>query len=286
MENTRRNQSPISFYLPTEKLRPFVTSYYVVRTAGQIADRLHPEWGNIRFALQGKWTSRTDGEDVSLPDRSGLFGPTDRTSHFGTSAGLLLGIGLTPLGWARLIRFDASLYANGIVELGDTIGVSGDVLADALRADASDQDRVNRLDDVLTRRADAVPPTDPALNAVQSALTSGSAENVRELAEITALSERTLHRICSQVFGFGPKRLLKRQRFLRTLDLVRGDLDGPLTHFPGSEYYDQAHFIRDFQAFMDTTPKAYFNSPREVMRRVAEERRRTIGASFQALHEP
>ena len=49
-------------------------------------------------------------------------------------------------------------------------------------------------------------------------------------------------------------------------------------------YYDQAHFIRDFRAYMGMTPSAYFNSPRELMRRAADERLRVVGASVQGLH--
>jgi AraC-like DNA-binding protein len=49
-------------------------------------------------------------------------------------------------------------------------------------------------------------------------------------------------------------------------------------------YYDQAHFNRDFKQYMGTTPLAYFSSPRELMRRAAEERRRVIGAPVQGLH--
>jgi hypothetical protein len=32
-------------------------------------------------------------------------------------------------------------------------------------------------------------------------------------------------------------------------------------------YYDQSHFIREFRAYMGMTPMAYFNSPRQMMRR-------------------
>src|ERR1035437_7234208 len=91
------NPSPVSFLLPAENLRALVTSYYFVRTKVPIADKLHPEWGNIRFALEGNW-GQGEPEDAHLPRRSGLFGPTDRSSNFASSAGLLLGVGLTPLG--------------------------------------------------------------------------------------------------------------------------------------------------------------------------------------------
>jgi AraC-like DNA-binding protein len=115
-------------------------------------------------------------------------------------------------------------------------------------------------------------------------LVSGSAGDVAAFAAQVGLPLARLNRLCLGVFGFTPKRLLRRQRFLRTLGAVRDLLDRPLTELIDPSYYDQAHFNRDFKAFMGTTPRAYFNSPRELLRRAAEERMRVVGAPMQGLH--
>ena len=52
---------------------------------------------------------------------------------------------------------------------------------------------------------------------VQEALLSGVIDDVADLADTLEIEQRTLHRICRTVFGFSPVRLLRRQRFLRTL---------------------------------------------------------------------
>jgi len=90
--------------------------------------------------------------------------------------------------------------------------------------------------------------------------------------------------LCLRVFGFTPKRLLRRQRFLRTLGAVRDAPDRPLAELMDPAYYDQAHFNRDFKACMGMTPLAYFRLPREALRRAGEERRRVLGAPVQGLH--
>lgn len=272
----------VSFFLPSEPLRELVTSYYFVEAAVFLRDRLHPEWGNIRLALSGVWTNQMDGRASGAPQRSSLHGPTDRTSRFETTGGLLLGVGLTPKGWVALIGRQASALANQVCELGGTLGVPGDDLAATLAADEDHQARVNRLNRLLSERAAARGPVDPLIDAIQAAIARGV--TVRDLTETLNLSERSLHRLCLTTFGFGPKRLLKRQRFLRTLERVRDHLDARLSEVLDEEYYDQSHFIRDFRAFMGMTPSAYFNSPNEVMRRAAAERRRVVGASLQGLH--
>lgn len=274
----------IRFYLPAPPLRALVTSYYLVDSAGPMTEWLHPEWGNIRFALRGRWTmgSRAGPEDT--PRHASLFGPTDRTRSFSTESGELLGIGLTPLGWLKIVRRDANMLANALTELGDALGPPGDALAAELRGAAEDGERRARLDALLGPFAETEHPDEALAIEVQRILTAGAVETVADLAAAVGLSSRTLERLCLRVFGFGPKRLLRRQRFLRTLALLRDRLDQPLGDILDAGYYDQAHFIREFRAYMGTTPSAYFNSPREVMRRVAEERTRVVGAPVQGLH--
>lgn len=286
--DTSRGPAPpsVAFFLPAPALRELVTSYYIVSTDGPMRDDLHPEWANVRLAMSGLWTAEMSGRTTPTPRYASLYGPTDRTSHFETTGGRLMGIGLTPAGWIQLIGGDASALANGIRELGDGLGTPGEALAAALAADADDGARVARLDRLLLERVAASAASEPAIEALQAALLSADVIDIPGLARQVGLPVRSLHRLCLRVFGFGPKRLLKRQRFLRTLGRVRDRLNLPLAEVLDSEYYDQAHFIRDFRAFMDTTPSAYFNSPREVMRRAAVERLRVLGAPLQGLHRP
>ena len=114
----------------------------------------------------------------------------------------------------------------------------------------------------------------------------GELGDVPGFAETVGVSERTLNRICLRAFGFPPKRLLRRQRFLRTLDRVRDRLDMPLSELLQDGYYEQAHFIREFRAFVGSTPSDDFHSPRDVLRRAAVARLRVVGATMQGVHRP
>jgi len=275
----------IRFYLPSEGLRPLVTSYYFLESVGPLADFTHPEWANIRFALNGVWRFEDgEGRETVEPSRATLFGPTDRARRFMTDGGLVLGVGLTPLGWLTLIDDDASDFANLVVPLGRQLGPSGSAIHARLLEARTDAERVAILDTIL----DARPASQSAYRAlavqVQQALLSGTVDQVGDLAEQLGIEQRTLHRVCTTVFGFPPVRLLRRQRFLRTLAKVRDQLDQPLGELIDSGYYDQAHFNRDFKACMGMTPLAYFRLPREALRRAGEERRRVLGAPVQGLH--
>jgi AraC-like DNA-binding protein len=275
----------VRFQLPHPGLRDLVTAYVVVESYSPLTDHLHPEWVNIRFVLSGSWAVEDPAGGALIPGLPAtLFGPTDRARLFSSSAGMLLGVGLTPVGWMRLIGGDASAIANRVVPLGDALGVPGEALVESLRACEDDAGRFALLDRLLLRRARVARRREGVAIRVHDALVSGAAYEVRDFAELVGISQSALHRLCLRVFGFTPKRLLRRQRFLRTLGAVRDAPDRPLTELMDPAYYDQAHFNRDFKQYMGTTPLAYFSSPRELMRRAAEERRRVIGAPVQGLH--
>jgi AraC-like DNA-binding protein len=275
----------VRFHLPAPELRDLITAYVIVESTGPLSDFLHPEWANIRFVLWGSWEIQDLATGAMAPAMApALFGPTDRTRQFSSPAGGLLGVGLTPMGWVRLVGGNAAAISNKVVPLGDAFGTNGEELARSLRACTDDAGRVALLDTVLTRRARNGSKRSLLALKAHEVLVSGSAADVAEFAEQLGVQQAKLNRLCLRVFGFTPKRLLRRQRFLRTLGAVRDSLDRPLTELIDPAYYDQAHFNRDFKAFMGTTPRAYFSSPREVLRRAVEERLRVIGAPVQGLH--
>jgi len=283
-----RTAPDVRFYLPAVPLRPLITSYYVVDAPGPLADFTHPEWGNIRFLLVGDMRfGSVDGHDMAPPPAPAVvFGPSDRTRRFDSQGGLTIGIGLTPLGWLSLIGSDASKAANAILPLGDELGTAGEALRQTLTAARDDVAMVAILDALLMARKPEPSRYHDAVAKVQQALLAGTADQVADLAEAVEMEQRTLHRVCRTVFGFSPVRLLRRQRFLRTLGKVRDALDQPIGQLIDSHYYDQAHFNRDFKAYMGMTPMVYFGSPREVMRRAAEGRHALLGAPVQGLHIP
>lgn len=277
----------VRFHLPADALRPLVTSYYFVDAPGLLSDLSHPEWANIRVVLRGLWRVGPVGaEPTEPPPDAAIYGATDRTMRFATDGGAFLGIGLSPLGWLSLIGRDASRIANRVVPLGAALGMPDDVLVAELREAPDDRARIELLDRLLLARVRRPGAYHDIAGQVQAALLEGELVQVAELAATLGVEPRTLHRVCRQVFGFSPMRLIRRQRFLRTLAQVRDSLDGPLGRRIDTHYYDQAHFNRDFKAYMGMTPLAYFNSPREVLRRAFIGRDQLLGAPLQGLHVP
>jgi len=81
---------------------------------------------------------------------------------------------------------------------------------------------------------------------------------INDLLEKYSSNRRQLERKFSKQVGLSPKQLAKVIRMQAALKLLISDDAKNLTQIAySSGYYDQAHFIRDFQEFTGTNPKNY-----------------------------
>jgi AraC-like DNA-binding protein len=258
----------VAIYLPAVALRGYVTFYYFVTVDGALDDFLYPEWGNVRFVLSGDWRLAMDGYGPE-PQIDVLFGPTDRCGRITTTGGRVVGFGMTPLGWRRMIGADADRMANRFRSLADELGQDASQIRAAFAADATDAQGVSRFDALLMNLIARRPLETPGLIAVDRVLRTRPPD-VPQFAALAGVSVRTLHRLCLRHFGFAPKRLLRRQRFLDTLGQIRTAVGASLREALDADYFDQAHFYRDFRDFMGMSPRAYFTASRALMARAAE----------------
>ncbi|HEV2568985.1 helix-turn-helix domain-containing protein [Sphingomonas sp.] len=277
------------FRVPAESVRDLITSYYVIELQGPpsatVEDLLHPEWGNLRIRLHSEWHALdADGRPVEGLTVA-LFGPTSRARPVVARPGKLLGIGLTPLGWTTLIRTPADALADAITqpvgELGDEVAT----LREQLLGDASEAAMFDRLDAFFARRAKTRDRKEPQIRAVHAALLDPTTATVEGLATRTGLSQSALVRICLRSFGFTPKLLLRRQRFLRTLAVLATEEPRPIGQLLDGAYVDHSHFNRDFKRFMGLSPSEYLARARPILTAAMGSREHALGAALQGLHE-
>ena len=282
----------LRFFLPPEKLRPFVTTLYHLEISGTedgpVDDWLHPEWANIRI-IPGRTTEAgMGGKPLEPMPRAVIAGPTSVATHFRARAGRSWGIGLMPLGWARLVDVPASDYSDRYAD------IDADPVFERLRplcacvaeggADlAKERDAmIARLEELLAKPA----PREAELLKVEEALTDPRHHTVAELASSLGMSTRTMERFCLRALGFSPQLLLRRQRFMRSL--AKYMLDPSLNWIDtlDSHYHDQAHFVRDFKRFMTMSPSEYAKLPHPVLMAAAHARAAIAGEAMQVLQKP
>ncbi len=285
----------VRFFMPSAALAPYVSTYYLTEInlapEDAVEDWLHPEWANLRFATGGEWSAGLG--DAPREPMSGaiLTGPTSQAAHFRLGGGTRVwGIGLLPLGWLRLIGVPASGFTDRTVAVANEPCCARfqDLPAAVLTGAPSPAEEAARIDDyLLALLARTAPGEDePRIRAAHSALIDEEVTSVSALAERLGISSRSLERLSLKAFGFSPKLLLRRQRFLRSL--AQFMLDPSLTWIKtlDFQYVDQAHFVRDFRRFMAMSPRRFGSIDHPIMRAAAQARTAAAGAAVQALHQP
>ena len=279
------SNTSVSFILSDPSLRGLISAYYEVEPpAGEpaVSDLLHPEWANIRLVLSGVWTLGDQTSDIGA--EAAIYGPTSRAVPIrGEGAGL--GIGLLPKGWAAFIDVAASTLADRVAPVAEVMGPAAATELGVLRACHNLAERAARLDAFFLARL-AGRPSSETIGEAHAVLMRPEIVTVEAFADALGLTLRQVHRLSLRVFGFPPKLLLRRQRFLRTLAILRQNLDRPWADLIDPAYYDQSHLVRDFQRFMGMSPTRYFALPREMLESAAVARTASVGQPMQGLQPP
>jgi AraC-like DNA-binding protein len=146
-----------------------------------------------------------------------------------------------------------------IEPLENVLGSDARHLSDQL-AGASSPLAMARVMDTVLR---PLQPPDTAQNALQELSTY--AGTIEQVASAAGLSTRQLRRLCMERAGVSPKYLRRILRFRKAVQQI-AEL-GTDSSWPNwadfaamCGYYDQAHFIREFQEFAGHTPGRYLQS--------------------------
>lgn len=293
MHAATRKPVHVRFALPDAALQPFVTAYYCTDVSCTprvpwLEDYIHPEWANLRFLGGAESFSVIGAGELQPTPAFAVTGPTSHAAHFRIGSGRSWGIGLLPQGWAALLSAEACDYADRIVDgYADPRFARFTPLAKGLAACEGDYAAELALIEAHMAQAFAdADRLDPAIAQLPAALVDPSMVTVMDLAAHLGMTVRSLERLSRRAFGFPPKLLIRRQRFLRCL--ARFMLDPSLTWLGtlDSRYHDQSHFVRDFRRFMGMTPSEYTRCDKPIMTAVAQARMAAMGQAVQGLHAP
>jgi len=288
---TSATTASITYHLPSHAVSGAITSYYLLEVTGPgiVRDQLFPEWTNFRLILSGDWEADFPEQAREPVPAASISGTLERAVWAQGSAGLMVGVGLMPQGWPMLTTASADNFTNRLRPLSDAIGPAADVLHERLKAVDRSKDGdaayIKILDEVFASLLTQAPEA-ALVAAAHVALQDPQVQTVKAWAAATDLSSRQLERFTSRYFGLSPKRLLRRQRLLRTLAAMRDSEGATMSQLLDAHFSDQAHFIHEFNYYMGTTPKVYLARPQPILAQAWKRRKALLGAPVQLLQPP
>lgn len=244
----------------------------------RLHDVLYPEWASFRFHFDSETEAvNRSGKKIS-GCRFSVSGPRSQEMHFSLGNARQWGFRLLPLGWAALTGVSADDYADCIVD-GDEDPNFAEFrpLYDLLQAE---QGALGAQLEVAADFLSALKPR-PVLHenliaSIDHALTDPELRTSADLAARVDAHPRMVERICRAAFGFSPKLLLRRQRFLRSIEQFTLDPASKWIAAIDDAYHDQAQFVRDFRAFMGMSPRQYARLDKPLTVTLMRERLRQL----------
>ncbi len=280
----------IRYDQPHAGLTDYITGYHLYAAQGPGAMGLEnwflPGTANVRILLNAGPVAVSIGRRLYDPlPQASLFGPTSHAVHTRTNGGVAIGFGVSALGWPRLFAGGADRHANRVVPLADVAAPGfADRLVAALSAIPDEHGLKGALDTFLLAELGPPSPDETLILKIARLITDDTPGGVAEASREWGVSQDMLRRLCKRYFGFGPKTLLIRARFLRSLiPLIESGGERDYSGIDAA-YVSASHFLRDSQAVLGTTPRRFVQADLLFLTASLRARAAVLGCATQALH--
>jgi AraC-like DNA-binding protein len=274
---------------PDGALEGLIGDYFAFDSEGPGAmgavEWMLPNWPSIRFVLaENPITIEGEGLLWSPLCEAGFYGPTSQVMRHTSYGGVTIGVSLTPAGIARLFDIDVSRYRDKMVPLGELLPADDCAsLVQELRA--SDQGPAVKpiLDRFFRARMAESHPAESDIVAVNRLLLDERIQTARELAKEIGMQPPKLRRLALKRFGFPPKTLLIRTRFLRSLVALKEASGTPGYQAIDAFYTDTSHFLRDCERFLGMTARQFLKLETPFLDSILRARKLILGTATPAL---
>jgi AraC-like DNA-binding protein len=277
----------VRFYRLSEALQPYFTALYSTTIECEpealVVDCLHPEWAALRFTEGPPPVACVGPGPLASQWPFVANGPTSRAIQFGVTRSRVWGLGLQPAGWSKFVAQPANSLSDRTVDgsVHEAFALFAPIV-ELVASAAGDANKIaGGINDFLMQHTGRPVRHEAEILSCQQALRDPDIANVGELGKRIGIAERSLERLCGRYFGFPPKVLLRRQRFLRSLAQFMLDPRRTWSKALDGQYYDQAQFVRDFRSFMGMTPSEYADAPHPILEKIMAQRMADQGAAPQ-----
>jgi AraC-like DNA-binding protein len=179
----------------------------------------------------------------------------------------MVGIRFRPGGAYPFFRFPISELSEAVTELEFIWGGLVDEIRNQLVEAPTPEEKLRRLESFLLRQAQRSLEANRLISyAVNQLQHSPQFLAIRDLASSIGITQKHLISQFEKVVGLRPKSFARVCKFQKVVNLIEKESEiewAGIAYECG--YYDQAHFIKEFQTFSGLNPSAYLSQRGEYV---------------------
>lgn len=244
-------------HLPVESLKPYIKYFVVSENELESEYKVFPSSGLvIGFQYKGQLSTIQD-KTLSKLAPSGITGISDSYKLFKSSAGIgTILVYFTEIGFACFTSnpvnelFNLSLSLDDIFDRSRVYEVQ-EKLALAIK----DKQRIKIVEQFLMSQLKEIQTDKLILEAVNLIYQSKGTIRISELNEKLFISQSPFEKRFRKVVGTTPKKFATIVRFNTVLDDLNSKSLMEICY--ENNFFDQAHFIKDFKQFTGDTPEHF-----------------------------
>jgi AraC-like DNA-binding protein len=260
---TRARSSTMKFdkYLPTEKLKPYIKYFVVSESELESEYSVFPSSGLvIGFQYKGQLATIKNNAEIKLKP-AGITGISDGYKVFKNSpdTGTVL-VYFTEVGFTQFASHPASELFNLSLSLDDIFDKNSvEEAEDRLAFATTNNQRITIIEQFLLSQLKGIETDKLIIEAVKLIYQSKGTIRVKELNERLFISQSPFEKRFRKAVGTTAKKFASIVRFNSVLDAMSETKS--LTEICyENNFFDQAHFIKDFKRFTGDTPEKFRGS--------------------------
>ncbi len=165
-----------------------------------------------------------------------------------------------PNGFLPFTTIPIKEMENKAIPLSQLFGEAGNNLSENILNANSTSERIERIESFLVERLSHQQTIDNIVKStVDTILNANGQFSVNAFSKQNSINRRQLTRKFSSTIGLSPKQLSKTIRIQASLKaLLKKEVTSLTDLAYQNDYFDQAHFIKDFKEFTGLTPKEFY----------------------------
>jgi AraC-like DNA-binding protein len=245
-------------HLPSDPLKDYIKYYVVSENDVENEYKVFPSVGLvIGFQYKGQLTSIKDNHANPL-NSAGITGMADSYKIFKNSAdiGTIL-VYFTEIGFTHFSANPANELFNLSLSLEEIFDKSKvNEVEEKLANAANDSQRIKMVEQFLLSHLKDIQADKLIVEAVKLIYQSNGTIRIKELNEKLFISQSPFEKRFRKVVGTTPKKFASIVRFNSVIDQMSNSKT--LTEICyENNFFDQAHFIKDFKHFTGETPENF-----------------------------